>query len=173
MAIGLPTSINRLIFPGGLTGQPVPTPNIPDPIPGIKTGTGSDYQDRGPSGTQPAQPTSIPSYGIGFATDGMQFYAAFVPEVAKANNINPSNQGQNALDTLKAGYFPGLGVAKPSRSQFSEGYTIPLQVFAASNTWQLAGPNDVNNGVRAKQPNQKYVSPFSSLPIPTRMPWDL
>lgn len=170
MGIGLPTSISRVIFPGGLTHQPIQTPNLPDQIPGIKTGTGvqGNYGTTG----QVAQPVSIPSYGA-YAAMQQGFYAGFVPEIAKANLINPSNQGHRALADIKSGYFGVIGNAKPSRSQFSEGYTQPIQVFAASNTWQLAGPNDNNNGVRPKQPNQKYVSPFSSLPIPTRMPWDL
>lgn len=156
----------RVTFAGGLTGQAVPTPDLPNPIPGIIHGTGVEYGSAG-QGIRPAQPVEIPSYGA----EQTEFYAGFVPEVRKANFINPSNQGQRALDAGRSQYF-SYGSANPSRSQFSEGYTIPIQVFAASNTWQLAGPTD-SPGTRAKQPNQKFVSPFSSLPIPTRMPWDL
>ena len=160
--------ISRIIHPTGLTGQPVQVPDLPSGIPGIITGTGVQGGPAGISGLAPAQPAQAPSYGM-----IMPFYAGFVPEVAKANNINPSNQGQRALRDSSKWSFMAMPRNSPSRSQFSQGYTQPLQVFAASNTWQLAGPSDVNNGVRPKQPNQKYVSPFSTLPIPTRMPWDL
>jgi hypothetical protein len=93
-----------------------------------------------------------------------------VPEVAKANFLAPSNQGHRAaLDSRQSMMYDPRN--NPSRSQMSEGYTQPIQQFAASNTWQIAGQTSV--GQRAKQPSTKFVSPFSSLPIPTRMPWDL
>lgn len=154
----------RVIFAGGLTHPPIQVPSLPDKIPGVRSGTG--VQGGGVS-AKVAQPIDIPSYGA-LET---QFYAAFVPEIAKANNIAPSNQGHRALLQSR---FSAMAMPRnnPSRSQFSEGYTEAIQVFAASNTWQLAGPTD-SPGTRAKQPNQKFVSPFSGLPIPTRMPWDL
>lgn len=154
----------RITFPSGLTSQPIQVPSLPDKIPGIKHGTG--VAGGGVSATV-AQPNVPVEYGALQS----QFYAGFVPEVRKANYINPSTQGHRALGQAM-GSYRGWGANTPSRSQFSEGYTEPIQVFAASNTWQLVGPTD-SPGTRAKQPNQKFVSPFSSLPIPTRMPWDL
>ena len=156
----------RIIFPSGLTPQPIQVPSLPGTTPGVRQG--ARVEDGGGAGARVAQP----SVGISYGTDQTQYYSGFVPEVAKANFINPSNQGHNAL--MQGANWSRMAMPRnsPSRSQFSEGYTQPLQVFAASNTWQLAGPVD-SPGTRAKQPNQKFVSPFSSLPIPTRMPWDL
>lgn len=109
---------------------------------------------------------------------GMQSYGYFpahgmVPEIAKANSRGlPSGQGHMALSQMMAPWFPVAPDQAPSRSQKSEGYTAPIQVFASSNTWQIAGQTSV--GVRQSQPRtNKFVSPFSYAPIPTRMPWDL
>lgn len=59
----------------------------------------------------------------------------------------------------------------PSRSQISEGYTQPMQVFASSNTWNTV-QSQTTVGKPNAQPSVKLASPFH-LPIPTRMPWDL
>jgi hypothetical protein len=153
------------MFPGGLSGHDINSPYIPPQIPGVRDGAnGSD----GSANIKAATPSRTIQYG---ALESAAFYAGFVPEIAKANFINPSNQGHRAaLDSRQTLMFDPRN--SPSRSQFSEGYTAALQTFAASNTWQLAGPVD-SPGTRAKQPNQKFVSPFSSLPIPVKMPWDL
>lgn len=156
----------RIMFPGGLSGHDINSPYIPPQTPGIRDGTGSDKT--GSPNYKAASPSVVIQYG---ALESASFYASFVPEVAKANFIAPSNQGhRGALNSRQSLMFDPRN--SPSRSQFSEGYTAPIQVFAASNTWQLAGPVD-SPGTRAKQPNQKFVSPFSSLPIPVKMPWDL
>jgi hypothetical protein len=157
----------RITIPGGVSGHSIQVPFLPRQIPGIKTGSG--VQANGGVNAKVAQPPVYQPYGtLGSA----QFYGGFVPEIAKANFIAPTNQGHRAaIDSRESMMYNPRN--SPSRSQFSEGYTEAIQVFAASNTWQLAGPQDVNNGVRPKQPNQKFVSPFSSLPIPVRMPWDL
>ena len=156
----------RMTHIGGLSAINA-YPHLPPPIPGIKTGSGNEGAILKPLTI--AQPTAIPDYG----TSGQAvFYArSGVTEVAKANFVAPTTQGHRAAIANRStlSYEPNNS---PSRSQFSEGYTIPLQIFAASNTWQLAGPND-SPGTRAKQPNQKFVSPFSSMPIPVRMPWDI
>jgi hypothetical protein len=155
----------RLTFPGGLSGHTIQVPTLPANIPGVR---GNDISMGGGVAAKVAQPSIVPMYG---ALDSAAFYSSFVPEVAKANFIAPSNQGHRAaLDSRQSMMYDPRN--SPSRSQFSEGYTQAIQVFAASNTWQLTGPVD-SPGTRAKQPNQKFVSPFSSLPIPTRMPWDL
>jgi hypothetical protein len=157
----------RITFPGGISPNSIQVPYLPQQIGGIKTGSGGSRAGGG-GNVQPAEPPVQQPYGtLGSA----EFYGTFVPEIAKANFIAPSNQGHRAaIDSRQSMMYNPRN--SPSRSQFSEGYTQAIQVFAASNTWQLAGPTD-SPGTRAKQPNQKFVSPFSSLPIPVRMPWDL
>lgn len=92
-------------------------------------------------------------------------------EIAKSYVIHPTNQGQRAAIASRQSmmYDPRNS---PSRSQFSQGYTDPAQEFASANTWNSpAGLS--SRGQRMRQPNLKAVSPFSRLPIPTRMPWDV
>lgn len=158
----------RITFPGGLSGNAVQVPQLPQDISGVR-GSSISYDD-GHSIVQPipSQPVVVPSYGTGQEA----YYAAFIPEIAKANFLGPSTQGRRAQAQFRANYTPASANHNPSRSQKSEGYTNALQVFAASNTWQLAGPQD-SPGTRAKQPSTKFVSPFASLPIPVKMPWDL
>lgn len=59
----------------------------------------------------------------------------------------------------------------PVRMQISEGYTFPMQVFAASNTWDTVQAQTAVSKP-ATQPSIKRASSFH-MPIPTRMPWDL
>lgn len=157
----------RITFAGGISSESIHAPQLPTSIPGVRGNGSPEYQ---PIQVKVAQPVVFPDYGTSLNSPG--FYAAAgVTEIAKANFLSPSVQGHTAaLASRQSLMFDPRN--SPSRSQFSEGYTQPLQVFAASNTWQLAGPTD-SPGTRAKQPNQKFVSPFSSLPIPVRMPWDI
>ncbi len=158
----------RITTPGGVSGHAIQVPYLPNQIAGIRDGTGTPDKVDNKVPAKIAQPSVVMDYGtLGSA----QFYGSFVPEVAKANFIAPSSQGHVAALQSRQSMMR-MPRNNPSRSQFSEGYTQPIQVFAASNTWQLTGPTD-SPGTRAKQPNQKFVSPFSSLPIPVRMPWDL
>ncbi len=158
----------KVTFAGGVSSPAIQVPNLPGPPQGIR---GSTISDRNGGGYgKPTSPADYPNYGG--VVDNLGFYAGIVPEVAKANFIAPSSQGKRLLGIQQDSYTPPGASHSPSRSQFSEGYTNALQVFAASNTWQLAGPAD-SPGTRAKQPSMKFVSPFSSLPIPTKMPWDL
>ena len=156
----------KVTFAGGVSSPTIQVPNLPGPPEGVRGSTISD-QNGGGYG-RPMPPSVYPSYG-GVA-ESLAFYAAIVPEVAKANYLHPSNQGRNLLNIQKANYMPAGANHNPSRSQISEGYTNALQVFAAPSMYaqQTDSP-----GTRAKQPSLKFVSPFSSLPIPTRMPWDL
>ncbi len=156
----------RLTYAGGISSPAIQVPNLPPRVPGTR---GNDFAGiAGGINAEQAQPVTYVDYGtLGSAS----FYGGFVPEVAKANFVAPSNQGHRAaLDSRQVMMMSPRNT--PSRSQYSEGYTQAIQVFAASNTWQLAGSAD-SPGTRAKQPNSKFVSPFSSLPIPARMPWDL
>lgn len=153
----------KIIFPGGVSSPSIQVPYIPQSSKGVR---GSKISNGGGVNATAPQPNVTISYGTGLN----RFYASFIPEIAKANYLAPSNQGRRALDSFN---FSRMVDPRdnPSRSQFVEGYTDALQQFAASNTWQIAGATSV--GVRAKQPSTKFVSPFSSLPIPVRMPWDL
>jgi len=164
----------RIMYPGGVSSPTVGVPYLPGPPQGVRAATisndgkGNANGIAGNKAIDPQPPVRLP-YGTGLEN----FYGSFVPEIAKANFLAPSNQGRRAQGQFLANYTPALGVNSPSRSQFSEGYTDALQVFASSNTWQLAGPTD-SPGTRAKQPSTKFVSPFSTTgAISTRMPWDL
>jgi len=157
----------RITIPGGVSSPQIEVPRIPGSPAGVRGASISDATSQKVHNPNP-QPTAYQPYG----TDLTAFYAGIVPEVAKANYLSPSNQGRRALANQQDAYTPESANHNPSRSQFSEGYTDAIQVFASSNTWQLAGPTD-SPGSRAKQPSTKFVSPFSSLPIPVKMPWDL
>lgn len=101
-----------------------------------------------------------------------QDYIKDNPEIAKSYVIAPTNQGQRAAvaSRMSMMYDPRNS---PSRSQFMSGYTTPVQVFASRQSWVGGEGGQVKSGSRLRQPSSKAVSPFSSLPIPTRMPWDL
>ena len=154
----------RITFPGGLSAPSLAVPNLF----GAKRGVRGAHISSG-GGVNAVTPG--PNVTIDYGTQQSQFYAGFVPEVAKANYLAPSNQGRYLQDNYQ---FSRMADARnsPSRSQYLQGYTQAIQVFAASNTWQLAGPVDAV-GTRARQPSTKFVSPFSNLPIPVAMPWDL
>lgn len=155
----------RITFPGGLSGHSIQVPVLPGSTPGTR---GGSISNGGGVAAKVAQPPMQIDYG---ALGSAIFYGGFVPEIAKANFLAPSNQGHRAaIDSRRSLMYDPRN--SPSRSQFAQGYTQPIQVFAASNTWQLSGPTD-SPGTRAKQPSTKFVSPFTSLPIPVRMPWDL
>lgn len=156
----------RLTFPGGLSHIALQVPRLP--------GSPSDTRDNAlqtgnVKPVEQAQPTYAPSYG---ALEATQIYGRLSVEVAKANFLAPTNQGHRAAISSRGSmmYDPRNN---PSRSQFQEGYTAPLQLFAASNTYNTPNGATVKSGIRAQQPSTKFVSPFSTLPIPTRMPWDL
>lgn len=101
-----------------------------------------------------------------------QQFIGMNPEIAKSYVIHPTNQGQVAAVAQRQSmmYDPRNN---PSRSQFQEGYTQPIQQFAAPQSYVGAEGAQVQSGMVIKQPSSKAVSPFSRLPIPTRMPWDL
>ena len=153
----------RITFPGGLSAPSVHAPSLFGPDRGVR---GASISAGGNVNAVTPGPTVVIDYGAGQT----KFYAGFVPEVAKANYLAPSNQGRRLQNDYNAVRMD-TPRNNPSRSQFLQGYTQAIQVFASSNTWQIAGQTSV--GVRAKQPSTKFVSPFSSLPIPTAMPWDL
>jgi len=118
----------------------------------------------------PAVPS--PNMDAGLASRGVpNFYIPMNIEIAKAYVVNPTNQGQRGGIAARQTMMMDPRNS-PSRSQFSEGYTIPIQQFTSNNTWQTpSGQNTA--GVPQRQPSTKFVSPFSAPPIPTRMPWDL
>jgi hypothetical protein len=154
----------RLTFPDGISAPAIQVPRLP----GSPADTRGNNEGVGGGVSAPiVQPVIEPDYGALHATER---YAGLSVEVAKANFIYPTNQGHRAaVDSRQSMMFDPRN--NPARMQFQEGYTAPIQLFASSNTWQIAGQTSV--GTRAKQPSTKFVSPFSSLPIPVRMPWDL
>jgi hypothetical protein len=99
---------------------------------------------------------------------------AYIPinlSIAKSYVIHPTNQGQRAaIAQRQTMMFEPRG--NPARSQVSQGYTAPAQLFEATNTWNTP-TGKTSRGKRRSQPSVKDVSPFSRLPITTRMPWDL
>lgn len=153
----------RITFPGGLSAPSIQVPFLGGTSRGVR---GATISEGGGVNAVTPGPTVVIDYGA----RQTEFYAGIVPEVAKANFITPSNQGRVLQGAYNATRMD-TPRNNPSRSQFLQGYTQAIQVFAASNTWQIAGATSV--GRRAKQPNSKFVSPFSSLPIPVAMPWDL
>lgn len=143
-------------------------------IPGSPAGTANDGSNSqlsaGANAKEPIpQPEKVVNYGT---QDYYGLYSKASVEAVKAQSLNPSNQGHLALGQMLAAWMPLAPDQAPARSQKVEGYTAPIQLFASSNTFQIAGQTSV--GVRQTQPRtNKFVSPFSSMPIPTRMPWDL
>ena len=100
-----------------------------------------------------------------FYTQGMD------PSIWKAN-FDVTAQGRRASNAARSAMLIDPR-DNPSRSQFVEGYTRPMQLFASANTWQIPVGKE-SSGNRLRQPSLKVVSPFSaSAPIVTKMPWDL
>ena len=153
----------RINFPGGISAPSIHNPFLGGATRGVR---GASISSGGPVNAV----TPGPNVTIDYGAEQTKFYAGIVPEVAKANYLAPSNQGRKLQDNYN---FSRMVQPRnnPSRSQFLQGYTQAIQEFAASNTWQIAGQTSV--GTRAKQPSTKFVSPFSNLPIPVAMPWDL
>ena len=162
----------RIVHAGGVSSPTITVPYLPGPPQGTRGATISDDGSGKDKSAGGRAPTPQPPVQLNYGTHMEAFYAGIVPEIAKANFLSPSNQGRMAQSEFVDAMTPESANHNPSRSQMSEGYTDALQAFAASNTWQLAGPTD-SPGTRAKQPSTKFVSPFETLPIPTKMPWDL
>ncbi len=113
-----------------------------------------------------------PSVAIAQAAQGVpNYYIPLNPEIWKSYVAYPTNQGQRAaIAQRQSMMFDPRN--SPSRSQFVENYTDPIQTFVAGNTWET--PSGLSSkGERMRQPSTRAVSPFASVPIPTRMPWDL
>lgn len=115
--------------------------------------------------TQLDKATAIAAQGV------PNTYIPINASIAKSYVINPTNQGQRAA-VAQRGSMMFDPRNSPSRSQFLQGYTNPVQLFTASNTWN-ADSGLSSKGQRTRQPSTKAVSPFASVPIPVRMPWDL
>ena len=118
------------------------------------------------------QPSPGVASSLQSASHNMGMYIAINPEIWKSYVAAPTNQGQRAAIAARQSmmYDPRNS---PSRSQFSQGYTAPIQSFKSNNTWQTPTGSEPSGGLRQRQPSLKAVSPFVSAPIPTRMPWDL
>lgn len=128
-------------------------------------------RDDGTLGRVNARPPNIAA-SMQSASHDMRGYINLNPEIWKAYVAIPTNQGARGGRAARASmmYDPRNS---PSRSQFQEGYTAPIQTFQSNNTWQTPTGSEPSGGLRMRQPSLKAVSPFVSAPIPTRMPWDL
>ena len=116
--------------------------------------------------------TPYPNMAASAASNNIPgIYMSFTPEMWKDRVAVPTNQGQRGGIAARQSmmYDPRNS---PARSQMVQSYTSPIQTFASSNTWQVASGQS-SKGTRQRQPSTKLVSPFESLPIPTRMPWDV
>jgi len=115
--------------------------------------------------------------GVQSASNDMGYYIGINPTIWKSYVAVPTNQGARAGVAQRQGPMYGnVGIPtprnNPARMQFSEGYTYPLQFYPALNTWN--NPSGLNSKAdRLSQPSTRAVSPFATVPIPTRMPWDL
>lgn len=100
------------------------------------------------------------------------YYVPLNIEIAKSYVIHPTNQGQRGGIAARQ-VMMNDPRNSPSRSQFNEGYTIPIQQYGAQITWETPSAQNTA-GKLPTQPSMKLASPFTSAaPIPTRMPWDL
>ena len=117
-------------------------------------------------------PKAAPAESAGRAAIGIpNYYIPLNDEIAKAYVIFPTNQGQTAaIAQRQTMMFEPRN--NPSRSQFQQGYTDPIQDLVGTNTWNVDSGLS-SKGQRLRQPSTKAVSPFAALPIPVRMPWDL
>ena len=105
------------------------------------------------------------------AANAYPFYFGLNASIWKAN-FDVTNQGRRGSNAQQAVMLTGPA-NNPSRSQFVERYTAPIQLFASANTWQIPA-GQASRGKRSAQPSLKIVSPFSaSAPIPAKMPWDV
>ena len=98
----------------------------------------------------------------------------------------PDYSGMNTVYFKTEHYFPAqqprkLAVAQrrimmtppsnnPSRSQFSQGYTDPIQMFAASNSWQSPSGQKATATRKMSQPSLQFAGP-GNMTIPTAMPF--
>jgi hypothetical protein len=118
-----------------------------------------------------ASVSSTPHANYGDLYAPYTMYATYNPEIWKPND-DVTNQGHRALQAQRGSLFANPK-NNPARMQFSEGYTMPLQQFMTTNTYNTPS-GQTSKGKRATQPSQKLVSPFTTaVPLPTRMPWDL
>ena len=125
---------------------------------------------------KPQSISSIPnapgaSANIAQAAHMYPMYFGLNASIWKAN-LDVTNQGRRGSDAQQAVMLTGPA-NNPSRSQFVERYTAPIQLFASDNTWQIPAGQGTW-GKRNSQPSLKVVSPFTaSAPIPVKMPWDV
>jgi hypothetical protein len=132
--------------------------------------------------SRPQEPTSteqrpfqypMPNADASMAAFGIPvYYGALNLSIAKSYTIHPTNQGQRGgIASRQAMMFDPRN--SPSRSQFNEGYTVPIQQYGATLLWDTPSGQHTA-GKRQVQPSTKLASPFSTnVPIKTRMPWDL
>lgn len=122
---------------------------------------------------RPFQGYPTPNGDASMASFGIPvYYGAINPEIAKSYVIHPTNQGQRGAIVARQSLMIEPR-NNPSRSQFNEGYTLPIQQYSAVLTWDTPSGQHTA-GKHLNQPSTKLASPFgTAVPIRTRMPWDL
>src|ERR1035437_10079670 len=81
----------KITFPGGLSAPNIHVPSLFGPKRDVR---GASVSSGGVSGAVTPGPTVVIDYGA----EQIKFYAGFVPEIAKANYLAPSNQGRHLQD---------------------------------------------------------------------------
>lgn len=99
---------------------------------------------------------------------GLPDYSGLNPAYYKFEHYLPASQPRRLANAQRRLLFTPPA-NNPSRSQFSQGYTDPIQFFAANNTWQLP-QGQTSTGRVPRQPSLRFVSP-GNMAIPTRMPF--
>src|ERR1035437_7191643 len=84
----------RITFPGGLSAPSIAVPSLFGADRGVR---GASFSAGG--GVNAVTPG--PNVQIDYGAQQSHFYAGFVPEVAKANHLAPSNQGRNLQDNYR------------------------------------------------------------------------
>lgn len=90
--------------------------------------------------------------------------------INRAKNQFPINQARRASDAQRQVMFNDPRNS-PSRSQFLQAYTWPLQNFAASNTYQTPAGLE-SRPKRPSQPSIVHPGPGSNT-IQTGLPWQV
>lgn len=95
-------------------------------------------------------------------------YSGLNPAFYKFNHYGPAAQPRILANAQRLMMLTPVS-NNPSRSQFQQGYTDPIQMFAASNSWQSPS-GQMSVGSVPMQPSLRFASP-QSLKFPTKMPW--
>lgn len=93
-------------------------------------------------------------------------YSGLNPAFYKFNHYYPAAQPR-LLASAQRRVMMTPASNNPARMQFCQGYTDPIQMFAASNLW-TSPSGQKSTGQVPRQPSLKFASP-GNLAIPTQM----